>query len=167
MRREIYVIDLCAELEQKLFRQQISEDCLKRYRKVLKEFSVYGGENNYSQSLGTAFLVEKFGERGGLVTSDEQSTKEAYYFRCIRMLAEYFNFGIIHLRNDIQGEVIWPEGFRMCTEKFFETIIDEGLSYGYVSNARNNKTLESFRDYQLCDLLSNCLKLMEKSMPTS
>ena len=61
MRREIYVIDLCAELEQKLFRQQISEDCLKRYRKVLKEFSVYGGENNYSQSLGTAFLVEKFG----------------------------------------------------------------------------------------------------------
>lgn len=136
MRRERYVIDLCAELEQKLFRQQISEDCLKRYRKVLKEFSVYGGENNYSQSLGTAFLVEKFGERGGLVTSDEQSTKEAYYFRCIRMLAEYFNFGIIHLRNDIQGEVIWPEGFRMCTEKFFETIIDEGLSYGYVSNAR-------------------------------
>ena len=52
------------------------------------------------------------------------------------MLAEYFNFGIIHLRSDIRGEIIWPEGFRICTEKYFETIIAEGLSYGYVSKSR-------------------------------
>lgn len=136
MRKEIRVIDLCSEFQQELIRQRICRDSLDRYRKVLTEFSTYAGTGFYSQSLGTGFLVEKFQERGGLVTSDEQSKTEEYYFRCIRMLAEYFNFGMIHTRIDIKGEIIWPEGFRACTEKFYASIIDEGLSYAYVIHSR-------------------------------
>ena len=55
---KVLVFELCSELEQELIRQQLSEDTLKRYRKVLNEFSVFGGEKIYHQSLGTKFLIE-------------------------------------------------------------------------------------------------------------
>lgn len=54
----------------------------------------------------------------------------------MRMLAEYHNFGIIHRRNDFFGEIVWPGPFRQCTEGFFEAVIKEGLSYGYVTRSR-------------------------------
>ena len=44
MSGKVLVFELCSELEQELIRQQLSEDTLKRYRKVLNEFSVFGGE---------------------------------------------------------------------------------------------------------------------------
>ncbi len=53
MPRKTLVFELCSELEQELIRQQLCTDTLKRYRKILKEFSVFGGERVYSQSLGT------------------------------------------------------------------------------------------------------------------
>lgn len=136
MKRNIYVTDLCSEFEQLLIKQQISADSLKRYRKVFSEFSVFTCKEYYSQSLGLEFLVNRLQERGGLILSDEESRNEQYYFRCIRMLAEYFNFGIVLKRKDAYGEIIWPIGFRDCTEKFYSALVDNGLSYGYVVNSR-------------------------------
>jgi len=136
MKRNIYVTDLCSEFEQSLIKQQISADSLKRYRKVFSEFSVFACREYYSQSLGSEFLISRLQERGGLVLSDEESRNEQYYFRCMRMLAEYFNFGIVLKRKDAYGEIIWPLGFRDCTEKFYSKVIDDGLSYGYVVNSR-------------------------------
>lgn len=136
MQKDISVAVLCSELEQKLIESQISKTTLERYRKVLAEFTVFAGSSSYSQSLGADFLITRFRERGGFVSTDEHSRKEETYFRCIRMLAEYHNFGIIHRRNDFLGEIIWPEPFRHCTESFFEIVIKEGLSYGYVTRSR-------------------------------
>lgn len=136
MQNNISVATLCSKLLQKLIKAQINETTLERYRKVLAEFTVFAGDSNYSQSLGADFLVARFRERGGLVSTDEQSRKEEIYFRCMRMLAEYYNFGIIHRRNDFLGEIVWPPSFRQCTEAFFAAIIKEGLSYGYVTRSR-------------------------------
>lgn len=136
MRRNMYVTDLCSEFEQPLIKQKLCADSLKRYQKVLTEFSIFACNNHYSQSLGTKFLSNKLYERGGLVLSDEESRNEEYYFRCMRMLAEYFNFGIILKRADAYGEIIWPAGFRDCTERFYSELVNDGLSYGYIVNSR-------------------------------
>lgn len=136
MPRKTLVFELCSELEQELIRQQLCADTLKRYGKILKEFSVFGGECVYSQSLGTEFLIQKFKADGGISITDEHSRTEPYYFKCIRLLAEYYNFGIIHIRNDFEGEIIWPDGFRACTEAYFEALVDDGLSYGYINRSK-------------------------------
>lgn len=136
MQNDISVAALCSKLEQKLMDAQINEPTLERYRKVLTEFAVFAGNRRYSQPLGADFLIARFMERGGFVSTDEHSRKEETYFRCMRMLAEYHNFGIIHRRNDFFGEIVWPETFRQCTEGFFEAVIKEGLSYGYVTRSR-------------------------------
>ena len=136
MQNDVSVAVLCSELEQKLIESQINKTTLERYRKVLAEFAVFAGNSSYRQPLGADFLIARFRERGGLVSTDEHSRKEETYFRCMRMLAEYHNFGIIHRRNDFLGEIVWPEPFRHCTEGFFETVIKEGLSYGYVTRSR-------------------------------
>jgi len=136
MQNNISVATLCSNLQQKLIESQINEKTLERYRKVLAEFTVFAGDSRYCQSLGVDFLIARFMERGGLVSTDEHPRKEEIYFRCMRMLAEYHNFGIIHRRNDFLGEIVWPQPFRQCTEDFFETIIKEGLSYGYFTRSR-------------------------------
>lgn len=137
MPRKTLVFELCSELEQELIKQQLCVDTLKKYRKVLKEFSVFGGEKAYSQSLGTEFLIQKFRADGGISKTDEHSRTEQYYFKCVRLLAEYYNFGIIHFRNDFEREIVWPDGFRACTEAYFEALVDDGLSYGYINRSRN------------------------------
>lgn len=111
MQNDISVANLCLKIQQKLIEAQINEATLERYRKVLVEFTVFAGDRIYRQSLGADFLIERFMERGGLVSTDEHSRKEEIYFRCMRMLAEYHNFGIIHRRNDFLGEIIWAPGF--------------------------------------------------------
>ena len=136
MKRNIYVTDLCLEFERVLVKQQMSADSLKHYRKVFSEFSIFAYEEYYSQPLGTKFLISKLQERGGLVLSDEESRNEQYYFRCIRMLSEYFNFGIVLKRNDAYGEILWPPGFLDCTEKFYSALVNDGLSYGYVIKSK-------------------------------
>ena len=136
MQNDISVAALCLNLEQKLMEVWNNELTLERYRKVLAEFTVFAGNSSYSQSLDADFLIARFTERGGLVSTDEHSRKEETYFWCMRMLAEYHNFGIIHRRNDFFGEIVWPGPFRQCTEGFFEAVIKEGLSYGYVTRSR-------------------------------
>ena len=84
MIRQIKVRDLCNDLETKLVDLGYSEDSMRRYRKVFKELTAYAGDKDYSQSLGTDFLVEKFNQLGGFVTSGEYSKNEMYYFRVIR-----------------------------------------------------------------------------------
>jgi len=136
MRKDIYVAALCSEFEQALRHQLLSEHSLKRYRKVLTEFSVYAGDKSYSQSLGVEFLVYSLNEGEGLILPGEHSRNAEYYFRCMRVLAEYFYFGIVHKRSDTSGEIIWPEPFRNCTGKFYESLMKDGLSYGYVTKSR-------------------------------
>ena len=52
MLRQIKVTELCKELEEKLVGLQYSEDSLRRYRKVFREFEEYAGDCDYSQSTG-------------------------------------------------------------------------------------------------------------------
>lgn len=100
MQNDTSVEALCLEFEQKLTEVWRNGLALERYRKVLAEFTVFAGNRSYNQPLGADFLIARFMERGGLVSTDEHSRKEEIYFRCIRMLAEYYNFGVIHRRND-------------------------------------------------------------------
>ncbi len=104
MMRQIKVTNLCTELENKLVELGYSEDSMRRYRKVFQEFTEYAGDCDYSQSIGTDFLVKKFNQLGGFVTSGENSKNEMYYFRVIRSLAEYYNFGILFRRHDFHGK---------------------------------------------------------------
>ena len=60
MLRQIKVADLCKELESKLKELHYSEDSMRRYGKVFREFTEYAGDCDYSQSKGTDFLVWKF-----------------------------------------------------------------------------------------------------------
>lgn len=48
MLRQIKVTELCKELEEKLVGLQYSEDSLRRYRKVFREFEEYAGDCDYS-----------------------------------------------------------------------------------------------------------------------
>lgn len=145
MKKKITVIDLCQSLEVALVHEQFKEDTLKRYRQVSSEFTAYAGMDNYSQSLGTAFLIDRLKEYGGFCLSDEYSKKEGYYCRFMRMLTEYYNFGLILKRSDIKNEIIWPDGFRTCTELFFQEVNEDGLSYGYVLDME--RTLEDLIMY--------------------
>lgn len=47
MLRQIKVTELCKELEEKLVGLQYSEDSLRRYRKVFREFEEYKGHASY------------------------------------------------------------------------------------------------------------------------
>ena len=57
MLRQIKVSDLCAELENQLTTLGYSNDSMQRYKKVFEEFIDYTGNCDYSQSVGTDFLV--------------------------------------------------------------------------------------------------------------
>jgi site-specific recombinase XerD len=129
MVKQIKVTDLCSELEQKLVELHYSEDSMRRFKKVFQEFSEYAGISNYSQSKGTDFLVWKFQQLGGFVTRGEHSKNEMYYFRVIRSLAEYYNFGILFRRNDFYGEIVWPEPFKEATENFLRYEVEYGCSH--------------------------------------
>ena len=83
---------------------------------------------DYSQSKGTDFLLWKFKQLGGFVTSGEHSKNEMYYFRVIRSLAEYFNFGTLFRRHDYQGEIVWPHPFKEVTEGFLQYEVEYGCS---------------------------------------
>ena len=136
MIRQVSVGILCSELNEMLHKLQYSPDSLRRYIKVFDEFTAYAGEKMYSQALGAEFLAAKFNQIGGFTSEGLYSKDEMYYFSVIRSLAEYFNFGVIFRRHDFHGEIIWPLPFRECTEKFFLSKVEYGVSYGYVRLAR-------------------------------
>lgn len=136
MIRQIKVKDLCNELEAKLVDLGYSEDSMRRYRKVFNELKEYSGDKDYSQSLGTDFLVEKFNQLGGFVTSGEHSKNEMYYFRVIRSLAEYYNFGTLFRRHDFKGEIIWPTPFKDVTEGFIKHKVEYQCAPSYVRKVK-------------------------------
>lgn len=140
MIRQIKVIDLCNKLETKLSELGYSEDSMHRYKKVFQEFKKYANDCDYSQSLGTDFLVKKFESLGGYVTSGENSKNEMYYFRVIRSLAEYYNFGILFRRHNIKGEIIWPKSFKEVTENFIKYKIEYGCSRNYLTRINTTVT---------------------------
>ncbi|MFI3173367.1 MAG: site-specific integrase [Eubacteriales bacterium] len=132
MMKQIKVKNLCDELEIKLINLGYSEDSMRRYRKVFQELEDYTGDCNYSQSIGTDFLVQKFNQLGGFVKSGEHSKNQMYYFRVIRSLAEYYNFGTLFRRHDFHGEIIWPEPFKEVTEGFIRFKVEYQCSASYV-----------------------------------
>lgn len=136
MLRQIKVTELCKELEEKLVGLQYSEDSLRRYRKVFREFEEYAGDCDYSQSRGTDFLLWKFKQLGGFVTSGEHSKNEMYYFRVIRSLAEYYNFGTLFRRHDYDGEIVWPLPFKEVTEGFLQYEVEYGCSQCHYRRCR-------------------------------
>ena len=137
MLRQVKISELCEELDEMLVRLNYSEDSLRRYRKVFREFIEFSGDCDYSQSEGTDFLVSRFKMTGGFVTSDEHSKNQMYYFRAIRSLAEYFNFGIVFRRKDFHGEIVWPPMFKECTEAFLKSMVEYGVSYGHIKQCRS------------------------------
>lgn len=137
MLRQIKVADLCKELEEKLVELQYSEDSMRRYCKVFQEFVEYAGDCDYSQSKGTDFLLWKFKQLGGFVTSGEHSKNEMYYFRVIRSLAEYFNFGTLFRRHNYQGEIVWPIPFKEVTEGFLRYEVEYGCSQCHYRRCRD------------------------------
>lgn len=52
---------------------------------------------------------------------------------CLRSISI---FGISHKRADVYGEIVWPAGFRDCTEIFYSALVNDGLSYSYIVNSR-------------------------------
>ena len=52
----------------------------------------------------------------------------------MHILAEYYNFGILHHREDCIGEIICPEGFRKCMNEYLADMVTSGLSRGYYLN---------------------------------
>ena len=148
MRKEISVKSLCMELKEQL-RLRLSKDSFLRYEEVLTDFSLYYGKQMYSQRLGTEFLTEKFESFGGFSETDETSKKQKYHFKCIRMLAEFYNFEVIITHPNALGEIIWPAGFKKCMDEFLSSLLDEHLSYGYVLNVKRVlKDLILFYDAQ-------------------
>lgn len=137
MMNQIKVTDLCSELEQKLVELHYSDDSMRRYKKVFREFTEYADGCDYSQSKGTDFLVWKFQQIGGFVTGGEHSKNGMYYFRAIRSLAEYYNFGIMFRRNDFHGEIVWPEPFKEATEGFFRYEVEYGCSHGQYERCKS------------------------------
>lgn len=137
MTKQIKIADLCNELEEKLVELQYSEDSMRRYHKVFQEFMEYAGDCDYSQSKGTDFLLWKFKQLGGFVTSGEHSKNEMYYFRVIRSLAEYFNFGTLFRRHDYQGEIVWPIPFKEVTEGFLQYEVEYGCSQSQYRRCRD------------------------------
>jgi len=137
MLRQIKVADLCKELEEKLVELQYSEDSMRRYCKVFQEFVEYAGDCDYSQSKGTDFLLWKFKQLGGFVTYGEHSKNEMYYFRVIRSLAEYFNFGTLFRRHNYQGEIVWPIPFKEVTEVFLRYEVEYGCSQCHYRRCRD------------------------------
>lgn len=137
MLRQIKISDLCNELEKKLVELNYSDDSLQRYRKVFHELMEYTGDCDYSQSKGTDFLMWKFKQLGGFVTSGEHSKNEMYYFRVIRSLAEYYNFGTLFRRHDYCGEIVWPTPFKEVTEGFLRYEVAYGCSQGYYRRCKD------------------------------
>lgn len=74
MLRQTQIADLCKKLESKLRDLHYSEDSIRRYGKVFREFTEYVDGCDYSQSKGKTFLIWKFQQLGGFVTSGEHTT---------------------------------------------------------------------------------------------
>ena len=134
--RSILTQDLCNEFQQQLIRHNYSEDSLVRYIDILTDFSLFGFGQYYSQRLGIDYLIYQFQIRGGLAITDQESKKQEYIARCIRKLEEYYYFGIVMKREEVSAEIIWPDGFRECTEQYYENLYKNGLSRGYIVNSR-------------------------------
>ena len=128
MLRQIKVTELCKELEEKLVGLQYSEDSLRRYRKVFREFEEYAGDCDYSQSRGTDFLLWKFKQLGGFVTSGEHSKNEMYYFRVIRSQCS--------LRASSSS---WENGFLTVVSTFKPPILRTGLSGTSFSSVKKSQ----------------------------
>jgi hypothetical protein len=113
-----------------------STETIRRFEPVFNEFILYSGNELYSQSLGAAFLAERLKELGGIAKTDDGSHLGRTYSQGMRNLAEYYNFGILYRRQDCMGEIVWPEPFRECTEKYFDEVVSSGLSPRYYTHSR-------------------------------
>src|SRR5699024_11884703 len=107
---------------------------------------LYAGDCDYSQSRGTDFLLWKFKQLGGFVTSGEHSKNEMYYFRVIRSLAEYYNFGTLFRRHDYDGEIVWPLPFKEVTEGFLKYEVEYGCSHYQYRRCRDKIGRASCRE---------------------
>ena len=85
-----------------------------------EQTSCYGSSNNLE----------------GFVTSGEHSKNEMYYFRVIRSLAEYYNFGTLFRRHDYDGEIVWPLPFKEVTEGFLQYEVEYGCSQCHYRRCR-------------------------------
>ena len=134
MNKEITVFDLCSKVQKAMHDKAFSSETIRRYEPVFNEFIIYSGNSVYSQALGTSFLAKKLAEFGGFSSTDDNSRISKTYSQSMHILAEYYNFGILHYREDCIGEIICPEGFRKCMNEYLADMVTSGLSRGYYLN---------------------------------
>ena len=125
MSKEVSVAMLCASVQEAMKKKGFSTESIRRFEPVFNDFILYSGDGLYSQSLGAAFLAERLKELGGIAKTDEGSRLARTYSQGMRNLTEYYNFGILYRRKDCLGEIVWPEPFRECTEKYFDEVVME------------------------------------------
>lgn len=136
MIRQISVGNLCGELGEMLIHFQYSSDSLRRYNKVFDEFRVR--------------------RRKGILPA----VGSCYPHPC----------RVLQLRCDIQktdfrGEIIWPEPFRECTEKFLLSKVEYGVCYGYVKHCRTSwryKLIGVCGNSTIQHIFKNCYFFMNK-----
>ncbi len=133
MNKEITVFDLCSKVQKAMHDKAFSSETIRRYEPVFNEFIIYSGNSVYSQALGTSFLAKKLAE---FEDSPQQMIIliSKTYSQSMHILAEYYNFGILHYREDCIGEIICPEGFRKCMNEYLADMVTSGLSRGYYLN---------------------------------
>ena len=128
MLRQIKVTELCKELEEKLVGLQYSEDSLRRYRKVFREFEEYAGiviihsPGEQTSCYGSSNNLEV------LLHPENTLKMRCITYRVIRSLAEYYNFGTLFRRHDYDGEIVWPLPFKEVTEGFLQYEVEYGCS---------------------------------------
>lgn len=131
MNKVITVFDLCCKVQKAMEDKNFSQDTIRRYESVFNDFITYSGNAMYSQALGRAFLVKKLSELGGLSTADDNSRLSHIYKQSMYVLAEFYNFGILHRYCNCSEEFIWPAEFSVGIEAFLSDIVTSGLSRGY------------------------------------
>jgi len=130
---QVKLSDLCHQLEQTLLGYGYSNDSLWRYKGIFSELRDFAGEENYSQKICSDFLTEKLQITGGFVEKGKHSKNQMLYLRTIRTLADYYNFGTIFRRKEINELILWREAFRRSMENYVNySIVVKRLSQRHI-----------------------------------
>ena len=130
--KQVKLYNLCNQLEKELLKHGYSQDSMYRYRRIFNELKGFAGEENYSSKICLDFLTEKFKITGRFVDKGEYSKKQMYYLRTMRTLADYYNFGTLFRRKEINELILWPESFRQPMEKYVSQLVVRGLSQRHI-----------------------------------
>ena len=132
LQKQVKLSDLCHHLEQALLEHGYSQDSMYRYRKIFRELQDFAGEENYSPKICSDFLTEKFQVTGSFVEKGQHSKNQMYYLRTMRTLADFYNFGTLFRRKEINELILWPIPFQKPMGSYVNQLIVNGLSQKHI-----------------------------------